>query len=189
VNSLGVDALAGGCLKYLMGTAGIAFLYVRRELAELLQPSVTGWFGRVHPFSFDATQLDWAPGARRFEAGTPPVINAYIARAGLDVIHDVGPAAIAEWIRVLSARLMSGGAARGLELYGTTDLARKAPTTAFRVPGDSADIERRLRAHGVLASARGSVIRLAPHFYSSLEDVDRALDALAYVVHHEGSGR
>ena len=82
VKALGVDALAGGTLKYLMACAGIAFLYVRRELAEQLRPTVTGWFGRVNPFAFDATTLDWAPGARRFDSGTPPIINAYIARAG-----------------------------------------------------------------------------------------------------------
>jgi selenocysteine lyase/cysteine desulfurase len=186
VKALGVDALAGGCLKYLMGTAGIAFLYVRREAAESLRPTVTGWFGREQPFAFDPTRLDWAPAARRFDGGTPPIINAYIARAGLEIIHEVGPAAIGAWTRTLSERLVTGGLDRGLELYGTRDIERKAPTTAFRVHGDSADVERRLRAHGVIASARGNVIRLAPHFYSTLEDVDRSLDALAYVLSHEG---
>lgn len=184
VKALGVDALAGGCLKYLMGTAGIAFLYVRRALAESFHPTVTGWFGRANPFAFDPGRLDWAAGARRFDGGTPPIINAYIARAGLDIIHEVGPAAIAGWLRVLSARLIAGAEERGLELYGTRDVDRKAPTTAIRVPGNSADVEQRLRQHGVIASARGNVVRLAPHFYSSPEDVDRALDALAYVLHH-----
>lgn len=183
VKALGVDALAGGTLKYLMGTAGIAFLYVRRELAERLQPTITGWFGRAHPFAFRASELDWAPGARRFDGGTPPIINAYVARAGLGIIHEVGPARIAEWTRVLSARLVSGGAARGLALHGTGDPMRKSPTTAFWCGADAAVVERQLRARGVLASARGSVIRLAPHYYSTLDDCDRALDALADVMH------
>ena len=188
VKAMGVDALAGGCLKYLMGTAGIAFLYVRRALAESMRPTVTGWFGRVNPFAFNPAQLDWAPAARRFDGGTPPIINAYIARAGLEVIHEVGPARVAEWTRVLSRRLIDGGKERGLDSYGMGDVARKAPTTAFRVTGDSGEMERRLRAHGVIASARGDVIRLAPHFYSTLDDVDRSLDALAYIVHHETVG-
>ena len=183
VKALGVDALAGGTLKYLMATAGIAFLYVRRELADRLRPTVTGWFGRQNPFAFDPTVLDWAPGARRFDGGTPPIINAYIARAGLEIIHDVGPAHIAAWTRTLSDRLVHGGRARGLTLYGTADAARKAPTTAFWVGADSAVVERRMRARGVIPSARGSVIRLSPHFYSTIDDVDRALDTLAAVLH------
>jgi len=179
VKALGVDALAGGTLKYLMATAGIAFLYVRRELAETLRPTVTGWFGRQNPFAFDPTTLDWAPGARRFDGGTPPIINAYIARAGLEIIHEVGPANIASWTRALSDRLVEGGNARGLTLHGTPDATRKAPTTAFWVGADSASVERRMRARGVIPSARGSVIRLSPHFYSTFDDVDRALDTLA----------
>ena len=182
VKALGVDALAGGTLKYLMASAGIAFLYVRRELAEKLQPTVTGWFGRVNPFEFDPTALDWAAAARRFDGGTPPIINAYIARAGLEIIHEVGPAAIASWTRALSERLVSGGADRELDLFGTADSERKAPTTAFTVGADSATIERRLRDRGVIASARGTVIRLAPHFYSSIDDVDQSLDALTAVL-------
>ena len=182
VKALGIDALAGGTLKYLMACAGIAFLYVRRELAEQLRPTVTGWFGRVNPFAFDATQLDWAAGARRFDGGTPPIINAYIARAGLEIIHDVGPGKIAAWTRVLSDHLVRGGAARGLAVYGTPDSARKSPTTAFVVSADSAAIERQLRARGVIASARGNLIRLAPHFYSTLDDGEQALDALVAVL-------
>ena len=182
VKALGVDALAGGTLKYLMACAGIAFLYVRRELAEQLRPTVTGWFGRVNPFAFDPKQLDWAAGARRFDGGTPPIINAYIARAGLEVIHDVGPANIAAWTRALSERMISGGGDRGLALHGTPDVTRKSPTTAFRVPGNSGNIERKLRERGVIASARGDVIRLAPHFYSTFDDVDQSLDGLAAVL-------
>jgi selenocysteine lyase/cysteine desulfurase len=183
VKALGIDALAGGTLKYLMACAGIAFLYVRRDLAEQLRPTVTGWFGRVNPFAFDAAALDWAPGARRFDGGTPPIINAYIARAGLEIIHEVGPARVAEWTRVLSERLVTGGAARGLVLHGTPKPEGKAPTTAFWVGADSATVERRMRARGIIPSARGSVIRLSPHFYSTLDDVDQALDTLAAVLH------
>jgi selenocysteine lyase/cysteine desulfurase len=182
VKALGVDALAGGTLKYLMACAGIAFLYVRRELAERLRPTVTGWFGRVNPFAFDTTSLDWAAGARRFDGGTPPIINAYIARAGLEIIHEVGLTGIASWVRTLSDRLVQGGAARGLVLHGTHDANHKAPTTAFVVGPDSSAIERAMRERGVIASARGNVIRLAPHFYNTIEDVDRALDVLADVV-------
>jgi selenocysteine lyase/cysteine desulfurase len=188
VKALGVDALAGGTLKYLMACAGIAFLYVRRELAEQLRPTVTGWFGRVHPFAFDAMTLDWAPGARRFDGGTPPIVNAYIARAGLGIIHEVGPANVAAWTRVLSERLMTGGKARGLTLYGTPNVLCKAPTTAFWVGKDAATVERRMRARGVIPSARGSVIRLSPHFYSTIGDVDHALDTLAAVLHEHPAG-
>ena len=178
VRALGVDFLASGNLKFLMGIPGIAFLYVRPELVASLHPSVTGWFGRANPFAFDAKSLDWSPNASRFDSGTPPVINAYISRAGMQIVSEVGPAGIRAWHEVLGRRLIEGGRSRGLTLHGTDDMRRKTATTAF-VVRDSHAVESAMRARGVLPSARGDVIRLAPHFYSTLDDVDRALDLLA----------
>ncbi|MDB4877818.1 MAG: aminotransferase class [Gemmatimonadetes bacterium] len=180
VRATGVDFLASGNLKFLMGIPGVAFLYVRRELIERLEPTITGWFGRVSPFSFQVKQLDWSPTASRFDSGTPPVVNAYIARAGMEIINDVGVTHIREWLEVLGQRLIDGGRTRGLTLHGTDDMSRKTATTAFVVE-DSHAIEVAMRARGVLPSARGPVIRLAPHFYNTLADVDMALDALAAV--------
>ncbi len=181
VRAAGIDFLAAGNLKYLLGIPGIAFLYVRRELVERLRPAVTGWFGRRDPFAFRADVLDWADSAARFDTGTPPVAAAYVARAGMEVIREVGPVRIRDWTRVLSRRLLEGGATRGLAVHGPRDAERKTPSTAFLVE-DSAAVEVALRREGVIASARGPAIRLAPHFYNTFEDVDRALDALARAV-------
>jgi len=181
VKGLGADFLVAGNLKFLMGVAGIAFLYVRGELIERLRPTLTGWFGRVNPFAFDATHLDWAANARRFDSGTPPLINAYIARAGMDLIREIGPELIGEWHQALAARLIAGGRARGLVLHGTDDPRKKTASTAFLVE-DSHGVESAMRARGVIASARGPVIRLAPHFYSTFADVDQTLDTLAAVL-------
>jgi selenocysteine lyase/cysteine desulfurase len=180
VRELGVDFLAAGTLKFLMGVSGIAFLYVRPEIVDSLRPTATGWFGRVDPFAFSQT-LDWSPNASRFDAGTPAVINAYIARAGMEIIDEVNPTSIRAWHEVLARRLIDGGRARGLVLHGTDDVRHKTATTAFVVPNSHA-VETAMRARGVLPSARGPVIRLAPHFYNTLDDVDRALDTLADVI-------
>jgi len=177
VRALGVDFLAAGNLKFLMGIPGIAFLYVRPEIVSDLEPTVTGWFGRANPFAFDNKALDWSPTASRFDMGTPPLINAYVARAGMSLINNVGPANVRAWLEILGQRLIDGGRARGLTLHGTNDMARKTSTTAF-VVSDSHAVEATMRARGVLPAARGTVIRLAPHFYNTIEDVDRALDLL-----------
>jgi selenocysteine lyase/cysteine desulfurase len=184
VRAANLDFLAAGNLKFLMGIPGIAFLYVRRELIERMRPTVTGWFGRSKPFAFEVKKLDWSSTAARFDAGTPPVVNAYIARAGMQIVNEIGVAPIREWLEVLGRRLIDGGNARGLTLHGTSDMSRKTATTAFVVP-DSHDVEIAMRARGVLPAARGPVIRLSPHFYNSIDDVDTALDVLTTVIHHE----
>jgi selenocysteine lyase/cysteine desulfurase len=180
VRALAIDFLASGNLKFLMGIPGIAFLYVRPDVVERLHPTVTGWFGRANPFAFQTATLDWAPTASRFDSGTPPVINAYIARAGMEIINTVGVDNIRGWLETLGQRLIDGGRDRGLTLHGTNDMSRKTATTAF-VVGDSHAVEAAMRARGVLPSARGQVIRLSPHFYNTLGDVDTALDVLASI--------
>jgi selenocysteine lyase/cysteine desulfurase len=181
VRAADIDFLAAGNLKFLMGVPGIAFLYVRRELIGALCPTVTGWFGRANPFLFDVKTLDWSASAARLDAGTPPVINAYIARAGMQMINTVGVPSIRSWLTVLGQRLIDGGIARGLTVHGTTDMRRRTATTAF-VVDDSHAVEAAMRARGILPSARGPVIRLSPHFYSTTGDVDTALDVLASVI-------
>ncbi len=181
VAAMDVDFLASGCLKYLMGVPGIAFLYVRPSLIASLEPTITGWFGRWDPFAFRVKDLDWSPTASRFDMGTPPVMEAYIARAGMGIIEEVGAEHIHDWTVSLSERLIAGGEARGFVLHGTRDVARKTPSTAFVCGGDSHAVEMRLRERGILASARGPVIRIAPHFYNTMDEIDRTLDALAEI--------
>jgi selenocysteine lyase/cysteine desulfurase len=178
VRALGVDFLTSGNLKFLMGMPGIAFLYVRPEVVGSLHPTVTGWFGRADPFTSTARTLDWSPTASRFDVGTPPVISAYVARAGMEIVNAIGPANIRAWHEVLGRQLLDGGRSRGLTISGTADMAQKTATTAFIVR-DPARIEDAMRARGVLPTARGDVLRLAPHFFTTLDDVDRALDLLA----------
>ncbi|MDQ6829261.1 MAG: aminotransferase class V-fold PLP-dependent enzyme [Gemmatimonadota bacterium] len=181
VAALDVDFLASGCLKFLMGIPGIAFLYVRPALIASLEPTITGWFGRRDPYAFRVKELDWSRTSSRFDMGTPPVIESYIARAGMCIVEEIGVDAIHDWTTMLSRRLIDGGAARGLSLQGTTDPARKAPTTAFLCRRDSHAVELQLRERGIIGSARGSVIRIAPHFYNTFDDIDRALDALVEI--------
>lgn len=184
--SSGADFVASGNLKYLMGIPGIAFLWVRPGLADRLRPALTGWFGRRDPFAFAARRLDWAEGARRLDVGTPPVLQAYVARAGMAWLTGLGLEAVGAWTRTLAGRVAEAGARRGLEVLGPTDAALRSPVTAFACP-DAHRVEVALKERGILASARGPAIRLAPHFYNTAEDVDRALDALAEVLEGRGA--
>lgn len=181
VKALEVDILASGTLKYLMGTPGIAFLYVRREIVEQLEPLITGWFGRADPYRFDAAYLDWAPSAARFDCGTPALFSAYVSRAGIEWLAEVGQSVIHRRTQELSRRLVEGGAERGLLIHGPGHSQPKTPSTAFLAP-DAHAAEGAMRAKGFITSARGPALRLAPHFYNTEEEIDRALDALVAVL-------
>ena len=83
VKELGVDFLGAGVLKYLLGSAGLGFLYCRRELVERVWPTPTGWFADENIFAMDHPDYSPAQTAARFQAGTPPIPAIYAGIAGI----------------------------------------------------------------------------------------------------------
>jgi selenocysteine lyase/cysteine desulfurase len=177
VKEMDVDFLAAGAQKFLLGIPGIAFLYVKKELANELQPSITGWFGRIDPFSFDVKSLDYAEGARRFDTGTPAMINAYAAHAAMELINQTGISQIESYLLELSSFAISYADEKGLIIASPKDLKRKAANTAFQCANASM-IEMKMRERGIIVSARNDVIRIAPHFYNKKEEIAIAIDTL-----------
>jgi len=173
-----VDILAAGAQKYLLGIPGIAFLYVRPELARQLVPTVTGWFGRVDPFAFDPAQLDFADSATRFNTGTPPMMCASVARASMALLNEIGVPAIEAYLQQLSAVAIEEAARLDLEVASPLDPAAKGANTAIRV-ANAAAVQAQMLQSGYVVSARNDVIRIAPHFYNTADDVVGALRELA----------
>ena len=176
--ALGVDFAVGGMLKYLLGTAGIGFLYVRSELIRELVPHNSGWFAQQDIAAMDITANRPSPTARRFEAGTPPVVNCYAAEAGLKIILDTGTDAIEERVRMLTRRCMEGLSSIGWPAVTPMDAARSGPMVA--VPSrDTPALFARLMEQDIVTSFRDNNVRATIHFYNSAADIDRFVAAMA----------
>lgn len=170
--TLGADFVVGGMLKYLLGTAGIGFLYVRSDLINQLVPSNSGWFAQQDIAAMDITANRPALNARRFEAGTPPVVNCYAAEAGLKIILEAGIDAIEERVRMLTRRCIDGLAQIDWPAVTPADDARRGPMVA--VPSsDVAGLFAKLMREDIVTSFRDGNIRATIHFYNSEEDIDR----------------
>lgn len=175
VKALDVDFFVTGTLKYLLSAAGVAFLYVRRELVETLQPTMTSWFSQRDVFSFNTKRLDPAPSARRFETGTPPVPNLFMARPALQLLTNIGMENVSAQIAGLARAFQTG--ARELGIASKTPPGSCGPLVVLRAK-DTAAVVERLAARGIMVSARHDGIRCAFHVYNTLDDVGIALDAL-----------
>ena len=110
-------------------------------------------------------------------------MTAYIVRAGMRMINEVGVENIQYWTDQLSQYCMDQALSRGLEVASPLDVAKKAPTTAIRIPGgDSHAVEKALLEKNVIASARSDVVRIATHFFTRMEDIDYVLDCMAEII-------
>jgi len=177
VHALGVDFMVTGCLKYLLASAGIGFLYVRRDLIERFEPTVTGWFGRVNPFAFRIDALDWPAGANRFETGTPPVPNAYTALAALDLLDRIGSDVVGRQVEHLVERYASAARDAGFVVRTPADRDRRGPLVVVQSV-DATALVSKLAARGVIASCRGNGLRVSFHAYNNDADVDAVIGAL-----------
>lgn len=176
--SLDVDFMVGGMLKYLLGTAGIGFLYVRKPLIEGLVPTNSGWFAQQDIAAMDITANRPSASARRFEAGTPPVVNCYAAEAGLRIIVEADPVQIETRVRSLTRRCMERLHEIGWPATTPAEDSRRGPMVA--VPSrDAAGLFGQLMRQNIVTSFRDNNIRATCHFYNTDEDIDRFVSALA----------
>lgn len=177
VHRLGVDFMITGCLKYLLAAAGVGFLYVRRDLVERLEPTITGWFGRINPFAFSIDTLDWSSTASRFESGTPPVPNAYAALAALQLLDRIGYATVGDQVARLVGRYLSAVRDAGFVVKTPAEPGRRGPLTVV-ASTDAPTLVSRLAARGIVASCRGNGLRVSFHAYNNESDVDAVVAAL-----------
>jgi selenocysteine lyase/cysteine desulfurase len=178
VGALGVDFLAAGTVKYLLGSAGLAFLYCRRDLVERIRPTSTGWFADEDIFEMDIHDYSPSPTARRFEFGTPPIPSIYAGIAGIELVKEIGVAEIEEHVRGLTALLIEGVDELGGQVVTPRDPERRGPLVAVASTDEHALVAA-LDADGIVTSSRAGNLRISPHAYNSAEDVQAVLAALA----------
>jgi len=177
VKALDVDFAAGGMLKYLLGTAGIGFLYAKDACVRSLVPTNSGWFAQANITAMDITANRPAPNARRFEAGTPPVVNCYAAEAGLKMLLRVGTPAIEKRNFALTRRCMQRLEEIGWPSITPVEDARRGATVA--VPSsDAARLQAELLKHDIVTSYRDANVRASFHFYNNENDVESFVAAM-----------
>ncbi|HYL13898.1 MAG TPA: aminotransferase class V-fold PLP-dependent enzyme [Terriglobales bacterium] len=175
VKAMQVDVYVAGTLKYLLGPPGLAFMYVRKSIAEALVPTVTGWFGQRNPFAFDVRLLDPAPGTRRFESGTPPIPTIYGAVAGIKLLQQYGLQNVADQIGLLTKALIKGASELGIQIK--TPLDSVGPLVVLQ-SNDADGLVRLFAGNGVICSSRHDGLRISFHAYNTPDDVKFVLHLL-----------
>ncbi len=178
VRALGADLLVAGALKYLLASAGVGFLYCRRDLVEQLRPTATGWFADENVFAMDIQDYSPAPDARRFQAGTPPIPSIYAAIAGIELMREIGIAETRVHVAELNEALIAGVDGLGGQIATPRDPASRGAMVAIRSTDEHA-IVAALAADGILTSSRDGNLRVSAHCYNTHADIEALLAGLA----------
>jgi kynureninase len=179
VTALEVDFAVGGSVKWLCGGPGAAWLYVRPDLAETLEPALTGWHAHARPFAFEPEQ-DYAEGAWRFLTGTPNVPALYAATAGYDVVEEVGVERIRARSLEQTTLLIELFDEAGLEVVSPRDPEKRGGTVVVRAPR-SDEIAAELAARRIVIDSRPEVLRIGPHFYNTDDELRLAVAQISEI--------
>jgi kynureninase len=181
VTALGVDFAVGGSVKWLCGGAGAAWLYIRPDLAERLEPTLVGWQAHARPFAFEP-ELEYAEGAARFLTGTPNVPALYAATAGYELVEEAGIDRIrANSIRQteLFIELLDEA---GFDVVSPRAPERRGGSVVVRVP-DFEAVHAELDARDILCDFRPDAgLRFGPHFFNADEELELAVSAIEEIV-------
>jgi len=177
VRAIGCDFLTGGVLKWLCGGPGGCFLYVAPAVRTKYQPALTGWQAHARPFGFEP-EMEFANDAFRWLGGTPAIPALFAAQEGPKIVRRAGIQAIRDKSVRQTARLIELADARAYVVNAPRDPARRGGTVAIDVP-HAYEVSQFLIGRQILVDFRpGAGIRIAPHFYTSDEEVDRAIETI-----------
>lgn len=173
----GVDFLATASHKFLLGSRGMGYLYVRPGLIGGLQPVLPGWKAARLPLeSFLGPDMDLSPTASKLDASLA-WFPALADQAALAVLRRFGIGAVLERNARLALHLRNALEAEGVDFLSFPERHR---STIISVPVDDPDaVMARLRHANAVVSVRAGRIRLATHFYNLEEELDRVAELIA----------
>jgi kynureninase len=161
-------------LKWLCGGPGGCFLWASPETTGELAPALTGWLAHRRPFAFEP-DMEFAAGAARWLGGTPDIPALYAATEGPRIVRRAGIEAIRAKSERQTARLIALADERGYPVSAPRDAARRGGTVAFDVPHAAAVAQELLRRDVVIDYRPGAGIRVAPHFYTADDEIERVV--------------
>lgn len=187
VRELAVDFATGGSVKWLCGGPGAGYLYVRRDLWPRLEPAATGWMAHREPFQFEGGTIDFASDAFRFLNGTPNVPAMYAARSGYEIVNEIGVERIREKSVRQTQRLIDLADEAGFTVRTCRNPTLRGGVVILDVPHGK-EITRELARREVLVDFRPQAgIRIAPHFYTTDEELDATISQIRALVAELGT--
>lgn len=184
VRAAAVDILATGGHKWLCGPFGSGFVFVRQELALEYEPDLPGWLAFESSMDFEqllSYSWDLFPDARRYETGTLPVQDYAGLAASMELLLELGVQRIRDHVRALHEPLLAWADHRGA-LVVPEHGHRTAGIVCLRV-ADAQATQTRLGSAGVSVVPREGAIRFAPHFFNTMDEMQRAVDCLEDTQH------
>lgn len=175
-----VDAACGASHKWLCGPEGCGFIYVSDRARERVKPTMVGWISVEAPWDFEDREQSFKPNALAWESGTGCSALFYGLRQSLMLLNDTGLVNIENYLEELTAALCSELDSRDYDIVSSRRPGEASQMVCIkhRSGMTPSDIAERLESEDVVISPRGDRLRISPHFYNNMEDIQKLMAAL-----------
>jgi len=179
VQALPIDALAADSHKWMLGPEGAGIAYIRREWVERLHATGVGWNSVVNATDFSTIDFRMRPNAGRWEGGTHNVGGIAGMGASIQLLLDTGIAKVQTRVRELTDYLCDRVRSAGAEVFSSRKPGEDSGIVSLLTPGrDPKELNRRCRSAGVVVNVRSGRLRVSPHAYNTVEEIDRLVELL-----------
>ncbi|HEX8746660.1 MAG TPA: aminotransferase class V-fold PLP-dependent enzyme [Pyrinomonadaceae bacterium] len=175
-----VDAAAGACHKWLLTPEGVGLLYLSDRALERVEPTLVGWVSVPDPEDYGNFEQDWNRGALPWETGTAPTAVLHGLEASLSLLTETGVERIAAHLEELTDYLCERLGARDYEIVSSRRAGEKSQIVCIRHRGERTPMSlyAHLKRQNVIVAPRGDRLRIAPHLYNTVQDIEALLAAL-----------
>ena len=178
-----VDFLVADAHKWLLGPPAIGLFYVNPDIEDQLRPTLLGWHSVECPDFITPSEVILKSDARRYEAGSPNLPGLVALNASLRLLLDFTIEAVEERVTGYTMHIRDKVREKGYTLACGDD-NRLSGISSFRKEGaDIGTLYDALAEAGIVTSLRSTPdgrqwIRLSPHCYNTMDEINRALALL-----------
>lgn len=175
-----VDVAAGAGHKWLLSPEGVGYLYLSDRARGRIRPTLVGWISVPNPEDYLNIDQGWNHGALAWETGTGPAALIDGFKASLDLLNQYGPLRIANYLEELTDYLCERVQGKPYQIVSSRAPGEKSQIVCIRHTGglSAMALYAQLKQQNIITAPRGDRLRIAPHLYNLLADIDQLADAL-----------
>jgi selenocysteine lyase/cysteine desulfurase len=180
VDDLLIDAAAGAGHKWLLTPEGVGLLYLSDRARERIEPTLVGWISVPDPEDYGNFEQGWNTGTLAWESGTSPTALIHGLAASLEFLTEVGVGRIASHLEELTDHLCERLQNSDYQIVSSRDPSEKSQIVCIRHRRGRSSMElySSLKQRNIITAPRGDRLRIAPHCYNTLEEMNLLVDAL-----------
>ena len=178
VQAMNIDFLSADGHKWMLGPEGLGFFYCRRSHLTRLRPEI-GWWNVVNAQEYGTYDFTLRKDAQRFECGTYNIPGILALGASLQLLLEVGIENVSARVLGLTGRLCEGLADKNYKIVSSRRKGEDSGIVSFLSDSmDQKKVVRDLHSKKIVIVMREGRMRASPHFYNSIEQIDRLIEAL-----------